>query len=43
VVSFTPLPLYIRGKSLQCPLNRRLGGPRAGLYDVEKILDTIGT
>jgi hypothetical protein len=26
VVSFTPLPLYLRGKGLQYPLDRRLGG-----------------
>jgi hypothetical protein len=29
VVSFTPLPLYPRGKSPQHPLDRRLGGPQA--------------
>jgi hypothetical protein len=27
VVSFTPTPLYLRGKSHQYPLSRRLGGP----------------
>jgi hypothetical protein len=29
VVSFTPLPLYPRGKSPQYPLDRRLGGPQS--------------
>jgi hypothetical protein len=28
VVSFTPLPLYPRGKSPRYPLDRRLGGPQ---------------
>jgi hypothetical protein len=36
VVSFTPLPLYSRGKSSRYPLDRRLSGPRAGMDDVEK-------
>jgi hypothetical protein len=36
VVSFTPLLLYPRGKSPLVPSDRRLGGPRAGLDDVEK-------
>jgi hypothetical protein len=45
VVSFTPLPLYLRRKSPQYPLNRRLGGPqsRSGQCGEEKILDTTGT
>jgi hypothetical protein len=29
VVSFTPLPLYLRGKSPLYPLYRRLGGPQS--------------
>jgi hypothetical protein len=29
VVSFTPLPLYPRGKSSRYPLDRRLGGPES--------------
>jgi hypothetical protein len=29
VVSFTPLPLYSRGKSLRYPLDRRRGGPQS--------------
>jgi len=29
VVSFTPRPLYPRGKSLRYPLDRRLGGPQS--------------
>jgi hypothetical protein len=29
VVSFTPLPLYTRGKSLRYPLDGRLGGPQS--------------
>jgi hypothetical protein len=28
VVSFTPLPLYLRGKSPRYPLSGRLGGPQ---------------
>jgi hypothetical protein len=36
IVSFTPRSLYPRGKSLRCPLDRSLGGPRSGLEDVEK-------
>jgi hypothetical protein len=28
VVSFTPWPLYPRGKSPRCPLDRTLGGPQ---------------
>jgi hypothetical protein len=39
VVSFTPMPLYPRGKSLRYPLDRRLGGPqsRSGRLREEKI------
>jgi hypothetical protein len=29
VVSFTPRPLYLRGKSPRYPLDRRLGGPQS--------------
>jgi hypothetical protein len=36
VASFKPLPLYPQGKSPRYPFDRRLGGPRAGLDDVEK-------
>jgi hypothetical protein len=36
VVSFTPLPLYPRGKRPRYPLDRSLGGPRASLDDLEK-------
>jgi hypothetical protein len=45
VVSFTPRPLYLRGKSACYPLDRRLGGPqiRSGRCGVEKILDSAGT
>jgi hypothetical protein len=34
VASFTPLPIYTRGKSPQYPFDRRLGGPqsRSGQY-----------
>jgi hypothetical protein len=35
VVSFMPQPLYHRGKSLRCPLARRLG-PVAGLDAVKE-------
>jgi hypothetical protein len=44
VVSFTPLPLYPRGKRLRYPLNRRLGKPqsRSGRHGVEKIIDPTG-
>jgi hypothetical protein len=35
MVSFTPLPLYSRGKSLRYPLDRDWVGPREGL-DVEE-------
>jgi hypothetical protein len=45
VISFTPLPLYPRGKSPRYPLDRRLGGPqsRSGRRGEEKILDPPGT
>jgi hypothetical protein len=45
VVSFTPRPLYPRGKSPRCPLGRRLGGPhnRSERCGDEKILDPTGT
>jgi hypothetical protein len=45
VVSFTPLPLYSRGKNPRYPLDRRLGGPqsRSGRLGEEKILDPAGT
>jgi hypothetical protein len=45
VVSFTPQPLYPRGKRPRSPLDRRFGGPqsRSGWYRVEKILDRTGT
>jgi hypothetical protein len=38
VVSFTPLPLYSKGKSPWCPFDRRLGGPqsRSGRVGEEK-------
>jgi hypothetical protein len=41
VVSFTPLPLYPRGKMLQYPLDIRLGGPQRSSerYGKVKILD----
>jgi hypothetical protein len=29
VVSFTPQPLYLQGKSTRYPLDRRLGGPQS--------------
>ena len=40
VVSFTPRPLYPRGKGTLYSLNWRLGGPRAGMdvLDKKKIL-----
>jgi hypothetical protein len=40
VVSFTPLPLYPRGKRLRYPLVRRLGGPqsRSGRHGEVQIL-----
>jgi hypothetical protein len=45
VVSFTPRPIYLRGKSPRYPLDRRLSGPqnRSGERGEEKILDTTGT
>jgi hypothetical protein len=44
VVSFTPRPLYPRGKSPWFPLDKRLGGPQnwSGRLGEEKILDRIG-
>jgi hypothetical protein len=36
VVSFTLRPLYPRGNSPWYPLDRRLGGPRTSLDDVER-------
>jgi hypothetical protein len=37
VVSFTPWPLYLRGKIPQYPLDRRLGGPQSQSgYGVEE-------
>jgi hypothetical protein len=45
VVSFTPRPLYPRGKGPLYPLDRRLGGPqsRSGRHGEEKIRDPTGT
>jgi hypothetical protein len=45
VVSFTPRPLYSRGKSSQYPLDRRLNEPqnRYGRRGEEKSLSPIGT
>jgi hypothetical protein len=44
MVSFTPQPLYPRGKSPRYKLYRRLGGPqsRSGHYREEKILPLLG-
>jgi hypothetical protein len=44
VVSFTPLPLYPRGKSPRYPLDRRLGEPqsRSGPCEQEKNLALPG-
>jgi hypothetical protein len=44
VVSFTPRPIYSRGKSPRYPVDRRLGGPqsRSGRHGEVKILDTTG-
>jgi hypothetical protein len=36
VVSFTPQPLYPRGKSPRYPLDRRLGGPQSRSGHVQK-------
>jgi hypothetical protein len=43
-VSFTPRPLYPRGKTPRYPLDRKLGGPQSlsGRFGEEKILDTTG-
>jgi hypothetical protein len=45
LVSFTPRPLYTRGKSPRYPLDRRLGEPqnRSGRRREEKIFDPTGT
>jgi hypothetical protein len=45
VVSFTPRPLYPRGKGPRYPLDRRLSGPQSqsGRRGEEKILDHTGT
>jgi hypothetical protein len=45
VVSFTPPPLYPRGKCPRYLLDRRLGVPnnRSGRHGEEKILDSTGT
>jgi hypothetical protein len=43
VVNFTPRPLYPRGKSPRYTLDRRLGGPRSGLFGEEKILEPSET
>jgi hypothetical protein len=45
LVSFTPLPLYPRGKNPWYSLDRRLGGPqsRPGSYGEVKILGPTGT
>jgi len=29
VINFTPCPLYLQGKSLWYPFDRRLGGPQS--------------
>jgi hypothetical protein len=44
VVSFTPRPLYPRGKSPRYPSDRRLGGPqsRSGRYGEDKNFATAG-
>jgi hypothetical protein len=36
VISFTPRPFYLPGKSPRYPLVRRLGRPRTALEDVER-------
>jgi hypothetical protein len=40
MVSFKSRPLYLRGNSSRCPLDRRLGGPQSqsGRCEVEKII-----
>jgi hypothetical protein len=38
MVSFTPRPLYLTGKSLQYLFDRTLGDPRDGVEAVEKRL-----
>jgi hypothetical protein len=45
VVSFTPRPLYLLGKSPLYPLDRILNGPqcRSGRRGQEKIIDPTGT
>jgi hypothetical protein len=45
VVSFTPRPLYPRGKSPRYPLYRRFGGPqnRSGQHGEEEILTPTAT
>jgi hypothetical protein len=45
VFSFTPRPLYPRGKSPRYPLDRKLGVPQSlsGRRGEEKILDSTGT
>jgi hypothetical protein len=45
VFSFTPRPLYPRGKSPRYPLDRGLGEPQksSGRYGEEQILDSTGT
>jgi hypothetical protein len=44
VVSFTPQPFYLRGKSPRDPLDRRLSGPqnRSGRRGEEKLLTLPG-
>jgi len=37
-VSFILWPLYRAGKSFWCELERRLAGPRVGVYKVETLL-----
>jgi hypothetical protein len=45
VVSFTPLPLYLRRKSPEYTLNKWLGEPQSwsGRREEQKILDPTGT
>jgi hypothetical protein len=45
VVSFTPRPLYLRGKSPRYPLDRRLGGPQRRFISIqyyESVLSWLG-